>query len=532
MRQQTGLVRRGSTYYLRVRVPAELRSHYKGSEIKRTLHTKDLPEARSHAEAERSRVLAEFTALRQGAPQPKALASLSDAEISHLCRAWLHDQLAGDDQKRALGLIDPEEQERSLDEGEHAVIPALKRGDPAGLALEVARLLREHGLSIPLHSESWRQLEYALAQTAGKLHKALRARDRGELAETPARPAQLPRVGESMDALLAYWRSQADRRPNTVREFATAVKQWNALHPNLPVQQVTRAHVVAFRDELLKSNNATKRRSPRTVKKTLSLLRAIAQTAMDAEKLPANPFIGVKIARPKVEAPRRNAFSAADLKLIFSSPIYTEGKRPKAGAGEAAFWLPLLGLYTGARLGEVGQLRCADVKEKDDIPYIEITDEAEGTSLKTESSRRRVPIHPQLIVKWKFLDYVETRRKDGADASLFPALREDSRGVLTGGWGKWFSRYLRGTIKIKDARKVFHSFRHTFVTICRECGIDEETRSALTGHRLPGVGRSYGEMPLVVLAKAMARVSVLPEGIPTPAADKAALATSSDGQAP
>ena len=50
---------------------------------------------------------------------------------------------------------------------------------------------------------------------------------------------------------------------------------------------------------------------------------------------------------------------------------------------EAAYWLPLLALYTGARLEELGQLRKKDIKESNGIWYINITDEAEGASLKT-----------------------------------------------------------------------------------------------------------------------------------------------------
>ncbi len=91
-----------------------------------------------------------------------------------------------------------------------------------------------------------------------EIKRSLNTKDKGEATRLAA--AERTRAGENMNALFAYWQSQAERRPNTVREFKTAVQQWNTQHPNLPTRQITRAHVVAFRDAQLKG------RSPRTVK--------------------------------------------------------------------------------------------------------------------------------------------------------------------------------------------------------------------------------------------------------------------------
>ena len=51
---------------------------------------------------------------------------------------------------------------------------------------------------------------------------------------------------------------------------------------------------------------------------------------------------------PKLPARRRNAvptlepWQIDELRLLFSSPVFVDGARPKGGRGEAAFWLPLL----------------------------------------------------------------------------------------------------------------------------------------------------------------------------------------------
>jgi hypothetical protein len=74
--------------------------------------------------------------------------------------------------------------------------------------------------------------------------------------------------------------------------------------------------------------------------------------------------------------------------------------QPEAGRGEAAFWLPLLALYSGARLNELAPLTVRDVKrdEPSGLHYMTVIEDTEGgRTVKTEGSLRAVPIHPELI---------------------------------------------------------------------------------------------------------------------------------------
>src|SRR5690349_21905830 len=81
----------------------------------------------------------------------------------------------------------------------------------------------------------------------------------------------------------------------------------------------------------------------------------------------------------------REPWEVAELQLLFTSPVYLGGARPDGGRGEAAYWLPLLGLYTGARQGELAPLVVGDVtQDTTGIAVITITENEErGTSLKT-----------------------------------------------------------------------------------------------------------------------------------------------------
>jgi integrase len=170
--------------------------------------------------------------------------------------------------------------------------------------------------------------------------------------------------------------------------------------------------------------------------------------------------------------------------------------------------VPLIALTTGARLGEVGQLRTVDVKAEGGMRYFDITDQGDGNTIKTVSSRRRVPIHPDLV-RLGFFEYVDRLKAAGVER-LFAGLKPDAQGVLTGNWSKWIGRYLRSSaVGITDKRKTFHSLRHTFKDICRQAGIAKEVSDAITGHTAgDNEGSNYGadHYPLSPLVQAMKRL--------------------------
>lgn len=248
-------------------------------------------------------------------------------------------------------------------------------------------------------------------------------------------------------------------------------------------------------------------RSVATVKKALALVSAVFELAVANDKIGANPAKTVRLAKPKVERKSRVPFDADDLRRIFSSPVFTRGVRPEGGKGEAAYWLPYLGLWTGARLEELGQLLVSDVRAEHDCNYINICEDAHsGKNLKSASSRRRIPVHPELV-RLGFIDYV-TLQTHAGHTRLFPLLYRAGSRQLTSNWSHWFSRYLRQVVGITDRRKVFHSFRHGFKEACRLSGIAKEIHDQFTGHASHNVGDNYGgdSFPLAPLVDGMHRL--------------------------
>jgi hypothetical protein len=99
------------------------------------------------------------------------------------------------------------------------------------------------------------------------------------------------------------------------------------------------------------------RRSAQTVNKTLSLLGGIiARAERDGfvEAVPgwSNPF-NVHFEIGQSDKQPYEPFSLDELQRLFASPVFRQALRPAGGRGEAAFWLPVISLFTGARRSEI-----------------------------------------------------------------------------------------------------------------------------------------------------------------------------------
>jgi integrase len=162
--------------------------------------------------------------------------------------------------------------------------------------------------------------------------------------------------------------------------------------------------------------------------------------------------------------------------------------------------LPLLALFTGARLEELGQLRPGDVNEERYADsdgqertawFIHVREDSEaGLKLKNASSERRIPVHAELT-RLGFISFVIAATEAKQDR-LLPLLRPDKYGRLTAKWGEHWSVYRRKVCGVTKPRMVFHSFRHTFKDYARLAGIPESIQRQLMGHSARDVADQYG----------------------------------------
>lgn len=287
----------------------------------------------------------------------------------------------------------------------------------------------------------------------------------------------------SYSKLFDLWMNTAIRRETTVDDYRKVFVSFARFVQGKELASIARVDVLGFRDFL-----AARGQSPTTVSRKIGILKTLFRVARDYELLNANPAEQVRtVYTPRQKS--RVAFSPEDLSRIFNSPIYTDNYRPVAGGKEACYWLPLLALFTGARVEELAQLLVDDIRPVEGLGwYINVSDEAEHSQLKNAASRRRIPIH-RTLVDCGFLNYAQSVHDS---RFLFPELKPNPRQKLGGYFSTFFSGYLRKRICITDTRKVFHSFRHTFKDICRRVGVDEAVHDALTGHTAPHAGRRYG----------------------------------------
>lgn len=90
---------------------------------------------------------------------------------------------------------------------------------------------------------------------------------------------------------------------------------------------------------------------------------------------------------------------------------------------------------------------------------IKIEDEND-TSLKTASSRRKIPIHPELMMSG-FAAFIEEMKRKG-ERYLFPELKEADGTTNSKRVSKWFNERFRTSCGIGKG-KSFHSFCRTFI---------------------------------------------------------------------
>ncbi|MDA9545851.1 hypothetical protein ACM43_15770 [Bradyrhizobium sp. CCBAU 45321] len=401
--------------------------------------------------------------------------------------------------------------------------PALARGDVSVIGEELDQLLDEFQLNLDRKSASYRKLGMAVLAAHVRALRDIERRNAGEPVETPASACASPEApsgeqGGTLREAFEGWKKERDRPEGTVHEYGRAVEMFIQLHGDLPLLKMRRSHARTFREALqlvpklrrgalLKASLPELRDygsahptvpkvSPGTVNKQLGALQAIAGWGHHHGLVPddvpwADPFAEMRLEEEQSE---REPFDARDLQTIFDAPLFTQQKLPGGAKGEAGVWLPLLALFAGARQAEYAGLRVSDIRtdEETGIPLMWFSrDPKAGRRLKTKTSERVVPVHPQLVALG-FLNYVEARRKEGDKAWLFPTVAPDQKGALSA-WSKWWSRYLRKHVGISDRNKVYHSFRHGFQDALRRTTPDEELRDALTGRSSgKSVGRTYG----------------------------------------
>ena len=516
--------RKGGTYYFRQKVPPELRGIIGKTELVKSLRTKSPTEAKSKVK----RVQIKYDnflndARRQlensVAPEPDVSAMLQRAEA-----AWA-EVLVNDAQQRASSHRSHPDYSPDclyLDDVMDAIHAELtgERYEELAWPDEVQRWLTmvADRMGMPLSPV----VRHAILRTSGAALVIMCERERGHWREDHGTPLSTPKSGPTITTIFERWKDERKPTPKSVWEYGRVVRRFTEVVGNdIPVTEIVPDHVRQFKEALLKlpariphklkrkpmpeiirrADPALDPLAPGAVKKFLGAFKTVLNYAKDNGYIDRNPADSVKYQPPR-------KVRAVDQRLSYSDDDVTAIWGATSNESGALYWIPRLALYTGARLNEIGQSNVDDIGYDGEAKchYLHIHDEGESRSLKTHTSLRKVPIHPDLI-EIGFLDYVDERRRAGG--SLWPDLgKPDIHGNPTGYLSKRYAKVAREEAGITDRRKVFHSFRHTFKDACRAAAVPEDVHDALTGHTSTSVSRTYGsgEYPMNVLWDAIQRL--------------------------
>jgi len=464
------LTKRNSTYYFRRVIPPELRSVLGVREFTFSLGTKDKDEAKR---------LRSKHAIRTDRLIDEALASLAPSRPSGAPPA---DAMAISEEELEWEALDRQEMaEKDARREELSEYIDFLKERLRGSTREMPRELRAFRYILEGH-----QFDAELLKDQLTIARAEKRELEQKLGQTSAAPAAHPPVPASptrsgaalyLDTdVVDGW--AAERKPGQkgIDTHRSTARWFNDRIGRKPVRELTEDDFLTFKAKLVAEG-----KTPANIKQKLSHLRTLMSWAKANRHVDANVAADVSIRDGQAAKKKRLPFDLPALTAIFNSAVYSEGRRPTSLRGEAGYWLPLLGLFTGARLEELGQLRPQDVSE---ARYID-NEGGERTAWIIQIREDK-----DASLRLGFVDFVKAA-KAAKQQRLFPLLKPNVYGRLTAKWGEHWSKYRREVCGVTDPRMVFHSFRHTFKDYCRLAGIEETLQRALMGHSSQDVADDY-----------------------------------------
>jgi integrase len=246
-----------------------------------------------------------------------------------------------------------------------------------------------------------------------------------------------------------------------------------------------------------------KERSAATVRDNwLRASKTVFSWATDHKLVPRNPFTDVKVTVPKkVKLRETQAFLPDEWRTILRASLAVTNTETPDNATRR--WVPWLCAYTGARAGEITQLRGSDVIERGGIPALRITPDAGAVK---GGKARVVPLHEHLI-KQGFLEFVHgrgagplfynpPRQRDEGDRTRMKKPRSVQARQRLASWVR--------SLGVADAElSPNHGWRHSFKQIADRHGITPRMSDYITGHAPRSVGAGYGAPTLDDMAEAL-----------------------------
>ena len=201
-------------------------------------------------------------------------------------------------------------------------------------------------------------------------------RAKGDYSED-THPKKFPKLERTTDPGLMPWvlfeRWIAEAQP-----AVSTVDRWRGVFLKLKEDFPTHSAATLTTEEIREwlRGLITPERSAGTVR---DIWRAAGRTvfgwAVDQHLIARNPFADVRITVPRKNIVRETkAFTVQETKIILNAASAIS--QPRTPSEATKRWVPWLCAYTGARAGEITQLRGIDVLTQDGVAAVRITSEA------------------------------------------------------------------------------------------------------------------------------------------------------------
>ena len=303
----------------------------------------------------------------------------------------------------------------------------------------------------------------------------------------------------------------------TLADFDVTMRlAYEVMSPEKPIHTVNDADVRALRDliaavppnsgkaktdngkslkQLAVENKGGAKLGFATQEKRLRFFRGMLSWARDEGHIEKVPGEKVAVSAKKSTTQAGGPYSNDDLDRIFSTPVYT-GRLSAARSStkgcniikDGKFWVPLIALFSGMRLGEIVQLQGSDLRQVDGVWIFDVNrSEDENKKVKTDTSLRQIPVHKTLIE----LGLTNHHKDKPSGSRLFPDISSGVNGFYSHNFSKWWGRY-GDTFAFGGQKKVFHSFRHLFADSLRNVLAPDYVLKAVLGHSDKSVTSKYG----------------------------------------
>ncbi|MCZ4286378.1 site-specific integrase [Marinobacter salarius] len=490
-------------YWVRKRVPDDLRHIIGKREIKRSLKTTDPREAKRRAlsvcaeidqllvNAKRSLTMgaAEMDALQGEYYRSRVSAITAEADKE----GWLpeHYEMMADQLADITETNLPSQLDHAAYE-EHRTAAASQWGIRA-----IQKTLRDQGVTPPAR---------LLEKLGERAFRAELAAYHAAYAKTYGDPLWQPPVygtaaltnSQTLPELFTQYAASVQLPPKTVDSWRGYIDRANKYFRGKPASVITKQDIRSFAEALQQGNKEASPKGRPLAAKTvndnyIASLSAVYKWAIEREKLETDPTKRVRVTARAKETAGIEQYTREQVATILRATRQPQPARTKQETRNVRRWAPWLAAFTGARIGELLWLRREDVRTSDGVYFIAIQPDTKGGArgIKNRSSIRSTPLHPAIIEEG-FLDY--WRSLPEGTEYLFPGDWSDKDGDRAKAPANKLREWIKEQLPDADWQRLSpnHSFRHWLVSECRTAKIDGDRQRVITGHGQKDVHGRYG----------------------------------------